>query len=90
MTRSKGLHFYPGAKRLLWIVCGKAAVRAEAWGGEPPQPGVQYNTMAPRQTTPGRFVIHSYAPYHTKTWPLSQLPWGTPVACCRDSWMMAL
>jgi hypothetical protein len=79
-TPNKELHFYPGAKMLLWIVAGKVALRAEAWGGEPPQPGAQYDTMAPRQTTPGRYVVHSYAPYRTKTWPMSQLTWGTPVA----------
>jgi hypothetical protein len=74
------LHFYPGAQRLLWIVAGKVALRAEAWGGEPPQTGAQHSIMAPQRTTPGRYVIHSYEPYRTKTWPMSQLAWGTPIA----------
>lgn len=78
--RSKELHFFPGEKLLLWVVDAKVEVRAEAWGGEPPQPGVQYNVMAPRRTTPGRYVIHSYEPYRTKTWVYSQIAWGTPIA----------
>ena len=77
---SKELHFFPGAKQLLWIEQGKVALRAEAWGGEVPRPGVQYPVMPPRPTTPGKYIIHSYEPYRTKTWAMSQIAWGTPIA----------
>jgi hypothetical protein len=71
------LHFFPGAKRIIWVVRGKAVVVGEAWGGEEPQPGVDYGKMKPRKTTAGRYVIHSYGPYKTKTWELARIGWGT-------------
>jgi len=73
----KELHFYPGEHKLIWVVNGKAAIRAEAWGGEEPVAGVKYSIMKPRPTTPGRYVIYSYAPYRTNTWPWSKIVWGT-------------
>ena len=76
---SKELHFYPADKTALWIVGGKVMYRAEAWGGEKPTKGVHYQTMAPRETTPGNYIIYLYAPYKTKTWPNSRIIWGTPL-----------
>jgi hypothetical protein len=61
---------------MIWVVDGKAAVTVEAWGGVAAVHGVRYDTMKPRRTTPGRYVIHSCAPYHTDRWELSQIPWG--------------
>jgi hypothetical protein len=59
------------------LVFGKVPVVAEAWGGEEPTPGEIYNVMKPRPTTPGRYVIYSYAPYRTRTWQPSRIAWGT-------------
>ena len=75
----KTLHFFPGPKLMLWVVNGVVVERSDAWGGEEPDPAVTYNVMKPRPTTPGRYVIHSYAPYRTNTWPLSKIAWGTPL-----------
>ena len=79
MASKKELHFFPGEHKLVWVIDGAADIKADAWGGEEPVPGVKYDVMKPRPTTPGRYVIHSYAPYHTKTWALSKLTWGTPL-----------
>jgi hypothetical protein len=73
----KELHFFPGVHRMIWLDASKAPVVAEAWGGEEPALGVVYNVMKPQPTTPGRYVIYSYAPYRTNTWATSKLPWGT-------------
>jgi hypothetical protein len=73
----KELHFYPGEHALLWMVNGKAEIRAKAWGGEEPDPKKNYEVMAPRPTTPGRYVVYSYAPYRTNTWAFSKIVWGT-------------
>ena len=70
----KELHFYPGEHKVIWVVNGKAAIKAEAWGGEV---GPNDGTMTPQRTTPGRYVIYSYAPYRTNTWQMSKLAWGT-------------
>ena len=77
--RSQGvLHFFPGTKTLIWVVPGMAPVVAPAVGGEEPKPGDSVDdVMTPHRTTPGSFVIHSYRPYHTKTWQLSRIAWGT-------------
>ena len=74
---TKALHFFPGVHLIIWVVDGKASIKAEAWGGEVPVKGVKYDVMKPRPTTPGRYVIHSYAPYETKTWAWSKIHWGT-------------
>lgn len=58
------LHFFPGAHQLLWVVGGKVALRAEAWGGEQPARGVHYDVMKPRPTTPGRFVVRAVPNQH--------------------------
>jgi hypothetical protein len=76
----KELHFYPGEHTLIWVVNGKAAIKAEAWGGEEPAKGSKNYIMKPHRTTPGRFVIFSYAPYRTKTWPWSRIAWGTKLS----------
>ena len=76
-TSGQALHFFPGPHVIVWVVGGKPQIRAEAWGGELPKPGVSYAVMKPRPTTPGRYVIYSYEPYRTNTWPLSKLAWGT-------------
>ncbi len=77
---TKELHFYPGEHQVIWVVNGKAVIKAEGWGGEEPAKGVNYGQMKPQRTTPGRYVIYSYAPYTTKTWPLSNLAWGTKLS----------
>jgi hypothetical protein len=77
MADTKELHFFPGVQTIIWVVNGKPEIKADAWGGEEPVPGVKYDVMKPRPTTPGRYVIHSYAPYTTNTWPLSKIAWGT-------------
>lgn len=74
---SRELHFYPGEHVLTWVVDGKVLLTAKAWGGEVPTPGQTYVVMKPRPTTPGRFVVHSYAPYRTRTWAMSKIVWGT-------------
>ncbi|MEP6652621.1 MAG: hypothetical protein ABJA82_04650 [Myxococcales bacterium] len=71
------LHFFPGAHQIIWLPAGKAPLVAKAWGGENADPTIKYNVMKPRPTTPGRYIIHSYAPYRTNTWPMSRIPWGT-------------
>jgi len=73
------LHFFQGPGRLLWVLGKQILVDVEAWGGEKPVPHVHYDTMAPRITTPGTYVVQSYAPYQTKTWQWSRLAWGTPL-----------
>jgi hypothetical protein len=75
----KSLHFYPGEKQLLWVVGGDVEIRAEAWGGENPKPNEVDPVMKPRRTTAGTFIIHTYAPYRTKTWAWSNVRWGTPI-----------
>ena len=76
--RARGvLHFYPGDKRVVWVVKGKPEFDAEAWGGEAPAAGATQERMRPQRTTPGRFVIHSYAPYRTRSWDMAKIPWGT-------------
>jgi hypothetical protein len=59
------------------VVDGKPVLKAEAWGGAAPVPGFTYRVMSPRQTTPGRYVIHSYGAYTTRTWESSKIAWGT-------------
>src|SRR6478735_4207884 len=71
------LHFYPGDKRVVWKVGGNIEVSAEAWGGEAPAPGAPAEHMRPQRTTPGRFIIHSYAPYRTRSWDMAKIQWGT-------------
>jgi hypothetical protein len=78
------LHFFPGPRLLIWTVGGKPAAKAEAWGGVGPTPGHPDVRMEPQKTTPGRYVIHSYAPYRTKTWELSRVAWGTPIKTGAD------
>ena len=77
MASKKELHFFPGEKKLVWVVDGAPQIKADAWGGEEPVKGVKYDVMKPRPTTPGRYVIYSYAPYKTNTWVYSKLTWGT-------------
>jgi hypothetical protein len=81
---SKVLHFFPGQKAIIWAVNGVVKFRAEAWGEQAPISGANYGIMRPRQTTPGKYVIHSAAPYHTKTWPFSHIQWGTPIKLSSD------
>ncbi len=78
--KRRELHFYPGQHSVLWVVDGVVKLKAKAWGGEEPDPKVHYNVMKPRPTTPGRYVIHSYAPYRTATWDMSKLVWGTALS----------
>lgn len=71
------LHFFPGKMTLIWVAPGKAPLVAQARGGEEPKPGDPVDKlMTPHRTTAGRFIIHSYGPYHTKTWQLSRIVWG--------------
>ncbi|MES1205759.1 MAG: L,D-transpeptidase family protein [Pseudomonadota bacterium] len=73
------LHFFQRQRLLLWVMGKEIYARAEAWGGQAPVPGVNYGRMKPQLTTAGTYVVHECAPYTTSTWPLSQIPWGTPV-----------
>jgi hypothetical protein len=73
------LHFFQGPGRLLWILGKQILVDVEAWGGERAVPHVHYDTMAPRITTAGTYVVDSFGPYQTKTWQWSRLAWGTPL-----------
>ena len=69
---------------MIWVVDGTVKIRAEAWGSEYPAPGINYRKMKPRRTTLGKYVIYSVIPYRTKTWPLSRIPWGTPIMRSSD------
>ncbi len=74
------LHFFPGKMTLIWAVPGITPLVAPAKGGEEPKPGEPVDkVMTPHRTTPGRFVVHSYGPYHTKTWQLARIVWGAPL-----------
>jgi hypothetical protein len=73
----KTLHFFPGDGSIIWMVDGRIVLRSNAWGGESPDPTIHYRVMPPRRTTPGKYVIHSYGPYRTNTWPMSRIQWGT-------------
>jgi hypothetical protein len=79
------LHFFQGPGRLLWVLGQQILVDIEAWGGERAIPHVHYDTMAPRITTAGTYVVQSYGPYQTKTWQWSRLAWGTPLRVEGDS-----
>jgi len=71
------VHFYPGDDLLLYVVDGKVQLRADAMGGPPvrePDKPIDYEP-----THAGVFVIDAIAPYATKTWPRSKIPWGTPI-----------
>lgn len=81
---SKVLHFFPGQHKMIWVVNGVVKIRAEAWGGTSPDPLIHYNIMKPEKTTPGRYVIHSIAPYRTNTWKFSRISWGTPIKLSSD------
>jgi len=60
------------------MVDGQVSLRTEAWGGAKPQPGVNYDPMDPRETTPGRYLVHSYSAYHRidGVWLSSKIRWG--------------
>jgi hypothetical protein len=77
VAESRTLHFFPGPKRLISVVNGKKTLEAEAWGGVAADPGVSYDIMKPQPTTPGTYIIASYGPYRTPTWPMSRIAWGT-------------
>jgi hypothetical protein len=75
MSETKVLDFYPGEKRLVFLVKEHVVVDIEAWGG--PEHTVHSPMMNMRPTTPGHYIIHSVGPYRTNTWPLSKIRWGT-------------
>lgn len=80
MTTRGELHFFPGSHLLLWLADGAVRLRAEAWGGEDPDASVDYGEMKPRKTAPGRYIVHSFAPYKTLPWgpwDTSKIRWGT-------------
>ncbi len=77
MPQPSELHFYPGVHVMIWVVDGQPSVWVQAWGGTDPIPGWDDGGMKPKKTTPGRFVIHSRAPYVTRTWDYSRIAWGT-------------
>ena len=72
------LEFFPGEKRLLYLVDGKRKLEVEAWGGPehqlPRSPGEPFGAGP---TDPGRYVIWTTGPYVTPTWPWSRVPWGS-------------
>jgi len=75
MSEAKVLHFYPGEKRLVFLVKEHVVADVEAWGG--PEHTVRSPMMNMRPTTPGNYIIYSVGPYRTNTWPLSRIRWGT-------------
>jgi len=79
-SKIEEVHFYPGAKTLVFFVGGKIRLIADAWGGprrkEPRHDG---EPMAAAPTHPGVFVIDHIEAYHTNTWSWSKIPWGTPI-----------
>ncbi len=79
MSQRNHLDFYPGVHVMVWVVGGKPSVWVQAWGGEDPVAGEDDGGMRPRKTTPGTYVIHSCAPYVTRTWDDSKIAWGTPL-----------
>jgi hypothetical protein len=78
-AESRVLHFFPGWGELVWRVNGRTVLKGNAWGGTDPEPGKIYDTMPPRKTTPGNYVIHGSGPYVTQTWKASRIAWGTPL-----------
>jgi hypothetical protein len=81
---TKELHFFPGQKKILWVIGGSPSVTVEAWGGEQPDPKIKYGIMKPRKTTLGKYVIYSVAAYRTNTWPYSRITWGTSIRLSSD------
>jgi hypothetical protein len=77
MAELRELHFYPGPHVLVYKIDGKEAARYEGWGG--PRLTTASPNMNKGPTDPGHYVISVIAPYKTKTWPLSQIAWGTPL-----------
>jgi hypothetical protein len=69
------LHFYPGTHTLLVKDKSKVKSKFSAWGGPATRGTDSY--MAEEPTTPGTYLIHSSKPYHTPTWPMSKIVWGT-------------
>jgi len=69
------LHFYPGQNLLILKDKKKLVGRYEAWGG-PASIGSDAR-MAEEPTWPGNYIIDKTHPYHTPTWPMSKIKWGT-------------
>jgi hypothetical protein len=69
------LHYYPG-QHLLVIKHNKVVKgRYEAWGG-PAKTGTDPR-MPEEPTWPGYYIIDKAHRYHTPSWPLSKIKWGT-------------
>ncbi|MGB8297953.1 MAG: hypothetical protein WCG85_21225 [Polyangia bacterium] len=79
-NKREEVHFYPGDKILIYLVDGKVKLKTEASGGPPVkearEPG---ESMGRAPTYPGVFVIDRIAPYTTKTWSMSEIPWGAKI-----------
>lgn len=77
------IHFFPLPKRLLWTLGTRIRLDVEAWGGVERVPHRHFphdlidGGMWPQPTTPGIYVISGWGPYHTNSWELSRIPWGT-------------
>lgn len=72
----KELHFYPGDKRLLFVVDAKLVLDVDAWGG-PTYPGRKVpGEMQAMPTTPGRFRVGWVGKYVTSSWKRSKIRWG--------------
>ena len=74
----KMLHFYPGPRRLLFIVDSKLVLDVDARGG-PRYPGgkpTTANEMQQMPTTPGRYRVGWVGRYVTRTWDQARIPWG--------------
>jgi hypothetical protein len=79
-NKREEVHFYPGDKILLYLVDGKMKLKAEAWGGPPVKEAREAGEpMGRAPTYSGVFVIDRIAPYTTKTWPMSEIPWGAKI-----------
>lgn len=74
----KALHFYPGPRRLLFIVDQKLVLDVDARGG-PRYPGPKptpEDKMQRMPTTPGRYRVGWIGRYVTHTWNEARIPWG--------------
>ncbi|HEY2730665.1 MAG TPA: L,D-transpeptidase family protein [Polyangia bacterium] len=72
------LHFYPGRKRLRYVVDGKIVIEVEAWGGPAEEQPLRLNeSMAEGPTNTGTFVIYGVVPYTTRSWTFSGIRWGS-------------
>ncbi|AZZ91983.1 hypothetical protein EUZ85_15080 [Hahella sp. KA22] len=71
------VHFYPGQHLLVVLNGARVIAKFEAMGG-PASIGSDPR-MPEEPTWAGEYVIDKAHPYHTPSWLLSRLKWGTPL-----------